>query len=98
NQSEMFARVKSLLRIKRLHDQTQRQARELAEWGATLESRVAQAVAEVDRLSKLKRFFSPRLAELIVDGSTDDPLKSRRREIVGVYLDLHGFTASAPAG
>jgi class 3 adenylate cyclase len=95
NQSELFARVRSLLRIKRLHDQTQRQALELAEWGTTLEARVVQAVAEVDRLSKLKRFFSPRLAELIVDGSADDPLKSRRREIVVVYLDLRGFTAFA---
>ena len=95
NQPELFARVNSLLRIKQLHDETQRQKAELAEWSATLEQRVAQQVAELDRLSKLKRFFSPKLAELIVDGGADDPLKSRRREIVVVYLDLRGFTAFA---
>jgi CheY-like chemotaxis protein len=95
NQPEMFARVNSLLRIKQLHDETQRQKAELAEWSATLEQRVAQQVAELDRLSKLKRFFSPKLAELIVDGGAEDPLKSRRREIVVVYLDLRGFTAFA---
>ena len=85
NQPELFARVQSLLRIKRLHDQTQRQAAQLADWSATLERRVAEQVAENERLSRLKRFFSPKLAELIVDGSGEDPLKSRRREIVVVY-------------
>src|SRR5438270_810405 len=50
NQPELLARVRSLLRIKRLHDQTRRQASELAEWAATLELRVARGVAEVERL------------------------------------------------
>ena len=95
NQPELFARVHSLLRIKRLHDETQRQAAQLAEWSATLERRVAEQVQENERLSRLKRFFSPKLAELIVDGSGEDPLKSRRREIVVVYCDLRGFTAFA---
>ena len=95
NQPELLARVRSLLRIKRLHDQTQRQAAELAQWAATLEERVAQGVAQVERLSRLERFFSPQLAELIVAGGADDPLKSHRREIVVVYLDLRGFTAFA---
>ena len=95
NQPELFARVQSLLRIKRLHDETQRQAAQLAEWSATLERRVAEQVQENERLSRLKRFFSPKLAEMIVDGSGEDPLKSRRREIVVVYCDLRGFTAFA---
>ncbi|MEO8754042.1 MAG: response regulator, partial [Casimicrobiaceae bacterium] len=95
NQPELFARVASLLRIKRLHEQTQRQAAQLADWSATLERRVAEQVAENERLSRLKRFFSPKLAELIVEGGGEDPLKSRRREIVVVYSDLRGFTAFA---
>jgi hypothetical protein len=95
NQPELFARVQSLLRIKRLHDEKQLQAAQLAEWSATLERRVAEQVQENERLSRLKRFFSPKLAELIVDGSGEDPLKSRRREIVVVYCDLRGFTAFA---
>jgi adenylate cyclase len=87
--------VNSLLRIKRLHDETQRQKQELLAWAATLESRVANAIAEVERLSRLKRFFSPRLAERLVEGGADDPLQSHRREIVVVFLDLRGFTAFA---
>ena len=95
NQPELFARVASLLRIRRLHEQTQKQAAQLAQWSATLEQRVAEQVAENERLGRLRRFFSPKLAELIVDGGGEDPLKSRRREIVVVYTDLRGFTAFA---
>jgi adenylate cyclase len=93
NHAELLARVRSLLRIKRLHDRTQQQAEELSRWARTLEERVTQGIAQVERLSRLKRFFSPHLADLIVNGEADDPLKSRRREIVVVYLDLRGFTA-----
>ena len=88
NQPELLARVKSLLRIKLLHD-------ELAEWSRTLEQRVEQQLAQLDRLERLKRFFSPQLAELIVSGDAEDPLKSHRSEIVVVFLDLRGFTAFA---
>jgi len=88
NQPELLARVKSLLRIKLLHD-------ELADWNRTLEQRVEQQLAQLDRLDRLKRFFSPQLAELIVSGDAEDPLKSHRRDITVVFLDLRGFTAFA---
>ena len=95
NHPELLARVRSLLRIKRMHDYMQRQALELADWAATLEQRVTRGVAEVERLSRLKRFFSPKVAELIISGAAGDPLHGHRREIVVIYLDLRGFTAFA---
>ncbi len=49
----------------------------------------------VEQLSRLKRFFSPQLAELIVTGGTQDPLKTHRREVTVVFLDLRGFTTFA---
>ena len=93
NQAELMARVRSLLRIKAYHDEVQRQKAELAQWNRTLEQRVADGVAQLERVGRLKRFFSPQLAEAIVGGGTDDPLKSHRREITVVFLDLRGFTA-----
>ena len=54
-----------------------------------------EQVAQLERLGRLKRFFSPQLAELIVSGGADDPLKSHRREVAVVFLDLRGFTAFA---
>ncbi len=68
------------------------QAGELAEWNRTLEQRVAEGVSQLDRLGRLKRFFSPSVVELLLSGSAEDPLKSHRREIAAVFLDLRGFT------
>ena len=93
NQAELMARVRSLLRIKAYQDEIQRQKNELAQWNLTLEQRVADGVKQLERVGRLKRFFSPQLAEAIVGGGADDPLKSHRREITVVFLDLRGFTA-----
>jgi adenylate cyclase len=92
---ELLARVRSLLRAKRLYDQVQSQARELAAWNQTLEARVAEEVAKNERLLQLKRFLSPQLADLIVAGGAQDPLLTHRREIAVVFIDLRGFTAFA---
>jgi adenylate cyclase len=89
------ARIGACLEKKRLHDQEARHRRELAEWNQTLERRVAEQVAQLERLGRLKRFFSPQLAELIVSGGTADPLKTHRREVTVVFVDLRGFTAFA---
>ncbi len=62
-----------------------------------LQQRVAEQVAQIGRLSQLKRFFSPQLAELIIAGGADDPLHSHRRDITVVFLDLRGFTRFAEA-
>jgi len=91
----LVARVKSMLRIKALQDTVQGQAVQLQEWNQKLEQRVADQVSQLDNLGRLKRFFSPQLAELILAGGAEDPLKSHRREVVVVFLDLRGFTAFA---
>jgi adenylate cyclase len=95
NQAELLARVRSLLRIKRLYDTIQAQAGELADLNRTLEQRVSDQVAQLERLGRLKRFFSPQLAELILAGGADDPLRTHRRQITVVFVDLRGFTAFA---
>jgi class 3 adenylate cyclase len=77
-----------MLRIKALQDT-------IREWNRTLEQRVEEQLEQLQRLGRLKRFFSPQLAELILAGGAEDPLKSHRREVVVVFLDLRGFTAFA---
>jgi class 3 adenylate cyclase len=89
------ARIGACLEKKRLRDQEVRLRSELQEWNKTLEQRVQEQVRQLERLERLKRFFSPQLAELIVSGGAEDPLKTHRREITVVYLDLRGFTAFA---
>lgn len=95
NQAELLARVKSLLRIKELYDTVQAQAAELSDWNKTLQQRVEEQVSQLEQLGRLKRFFSPQLADLIVAGGAEDPLKTHRREVTVVFLDLRGFTAFA---
>jgi len=91
NQQELLARVRSLLRIKGYHDQVQAQARELQEWSRTLERRVEEGVQQVEKLSRMKRFLSPQVAELVVGAGAS--LRSHRAEITVVFLDIRGFTA-----
>jgi class 3 adenylate cyclase/CheY-like chemotaxis protein len=92
NQAELLARVRSLLRIKSLQDEVSRQAAELRDWNATLEARVQASLAEVEKLGRLKRFFSAPVAEAILS-SGEASLAPHRRDVCCVFLDLRGFTA-----
>ena len=93
DQSELLARVASLARVKRYQDTVQHQAEALAEWNRELERRVARQVAELDSISRLRRFLSPQLAELVI--GDESLLNSHRREIVVVFCDLRNFTPFA---
>jgi adenylate cyclase len=85
NWAELFGRVKRLLRVKALQD-------EIKDLNAKLEQRVAAQVEQLQRLGRLKRFFSRQVAEAIVAGG-EGILEPHRREITAVFLDLRGFTA-----
>ena len=103
----VLARVRSQLALKAAADmlrakntllatsnaRVKEQKAELAEWNLTLEARVADGIAEVERLSRMKRFFSPRVAEMITAGDAGDPMQSHRAEITVVFIDLRGYTA-----
>ena len=89
------SRIGACLEKKRLRDLEVQHARELAEWNKTLEDRVQEQVTQLDRLGRLKRFFSPQLAALIISGDAKDPLKTHRCELTVVFVDLRGFTAFA---
>jgi adenylate cyclase len=85
NWAELFGRVKRLLHVKALQD-------EVRELNARLEERVRDQVAQLERLSRMKRFFPRAVAEAIVAGG-EEVLEPHRREITAVFLDLRGFTA-----
>ncbi len=98
----LVARVKSMLRIKALHDTVQQQAvrlevqaLQLSELNRTLEERVLKQVGELERVGRLKRFLPPQVAELILSSGDEKFLESHRREITVVFCDLRGFTAFA---
>lgn len=82
---ELFARVQSLLRIKRYHDA-------LTDLNRTLEERVQAQVGELERMRRLQRFLSPQLAETIVSSGDESILASHRREVTMLFADLRGWT------
>jgi class 3 adenylate cyclase len=95
DQAELMARVRSLARVKRLHETVVEQTVALERWNAELESRVAAQVDDLERLGRLRRFLSPQIAGLIVESGDESFLESHRRDITTVFTDLRGFTAFA---
>jgi adenylate cyclase len=95
DQTSLVARVKSMLRVKELHDKIASQAADLAKWNKTLEERVADQLTQIERAGRLKRFLAPQIAELVLNDGDDKVLESHRRDVSVVFCDLRGFTAFA---
>ena len=59
----------------------------------TLIEKVGRQPGMIERINRLKRYFSPNLAGTIIKNDYADLFKCHRREITAVFLDLRGFTA-----
>jgi class 3 adenylate cyclase len=68
------------------------QSQEVLKLNQQLERRVADQVDEIERMSRLRRFLPPQVADLIVASGTEKQLESHRREITALFCDLRGFT------
>ncbi len=55
-------------------------------------ARLLDSYANVERVSQLKRFFSPQLAEQLVSSQGEDLTEDHRQEITVVFCDLRNFT------
>ena len=74
--------------LKELRERTE----EVEKLNQHLEQRVADQVGEIERMSRLRRFLPPQVADLIVASGTEKQLESHRREITALFCDLRGFT------
>ena len=72
--------------------QLEARSQEIAKLNAQLEQRVADQVGEIERMSRLRRFLPPQVADLIVASGGERQLESHRREITALFCDLRGFT------
>jgi adenylate cyclase len=73
-------------------EQLEMRSKEIAKLNERLEHRVAEQVGEIERMSRLRRFLPPQVADLIVASGTEKQLESHRREITALFCDLRGFT------
>jgi class 3 adenylate cyclase len=81
--------------LKELRERTlqlEAQSQEVAKLNQQLERRVADQVGEIERMSRLRRFLSPQVADLIIASGMEKQLESHRREITALFCDLRGFT------
>jgi len=97
NRDELLTRIRSLLRIKRYHDTIKSQAAELRDLNRTLEQRVRTQLEQLERLQRLRRFLSPQLAEAIVSSGDESILRSHRRQVAMIFVDLRGWTTFVDA-
>src|SRR5215472_13797544 len=72
--------------------QLEMRSHEIAKLNEQLEQRVIYQVGEIERMSRLRRFLPPQVADLIVASGTEKQLESHRREITALFCDLRGFT------
>jgi class 3 adenylate cyclase/putative methionine-R-sulfoxide reductase with GAF domain len=75
------------------HDRLLAQAADLATLNRTLEQRVSEQVAEIQRVGRLKSFLPPQIAQLVVSAGHESVLETHRRDVSVVFCDLRGFTA-----
>jgi class 3 adenylate cyclase len=94
NYMELLARVRSMLRIRDATRQLRDANAALDELNRDLERQVKQQVHELERVNRLRRFFSPQIVDTII-GDTEVKLAEHRREITVVFLDLRNFTSFA---
>lgn len=97
NREELLTRIRSLLRIKRYHDTIRSQAAELLDLNRTLEERVRTQLEQLERLQRLRRFLSPQLADAIVSSGDESILRSHRRQVAMIFVDLRGWTSFVDA-
>jgi GAF domain-containing protein len=76
----------------RLLEQLRERTEEVEKLNQQLEQRVTDQVGEIERMSRLRRFLPPQVADLIVASGTEKQLESHRREITALFCDLRGFT------
>jgi len=84
--------VRLLEELRDRTNQLEAQSQEVVKLNQRLEQRVADQVGEIERMSRLRRFLPPQVADLIVASGSDKQLESHRREITALFCDLRGFT------
>jgi adenylate cyclase len=79
----------------RLMNETRTLSRELADLNASLQARVEKQIQELERVSRLRQFLSPEIAEIVMAAQNKSLLDSHRGKIAVIFCDLRGFTSFA---
>ncbi len=96
---ELQARVRAMLRIKRLQDEVHAAKAQLQVLNADLERRVQNQIVEIERVNRLRRYLAPGLVESVLASEKEEGLGTipRRRELTIFFSDVRNFTQMADA-
>lgn len=81
--------------LNRLNRTVREQANEISALNRELALTVQSQDSEIDRLSRLKEFLAPQVAELVMTEDGADLLKTHRRYIACLFCDIRNFTAAS---
>ena len=95
NKMEMLARVRSMLRIKDAREKLKVANEKLDDINRYLELKVQKQVQELEKVNRLRRFFSPQIVKTITSENSEAILQGHRGEITVVFLDLRNFSSFA---
>ena len=91
---EMLARIQSVLKMRDTQLKLIEANKRLDEFNQDLEITVAKQVDELEKVNRLRRYFSPQVAETFLN-SSHAPFSNERKEVTVVFLDLRSFTSFA---
>ncbi len=90
--THLQVRVRSMLRIAEGQKKLKTANQELSNWNQHLEERVEEKTREVEKINFLKKFFSPQLVKSFASDQPEEIMKTHKRNITVVFLDLRGFS------
>lgn len=81
--------------LNRLNRRVREQAAEISALNRELALTVQSQDSEIGRLSRLKEFLAPQVAELLISDGRTDLLETHRRYIACLFCDIRNFTAAS---
>ena len=94
NHVEMLARVQAVLNMRDTQLKLIAANAKLDEFNRNLEKKVEEQVLELEKVNRLRRYFSPQIAETFLSGDGSS-FVNERKVISVVFLDLRNFTSFA---
>ena len=92
---ELSARVRSMLRIRDAQQSLRVANEQLSDLNEHLETKVREQVKELQRVNRLRQYFSPQIVDAILSDISHDLLREHRSEVTVLFLDLRRFSPFA---
>ena len=84
---------RNILKNIRYNDELYKRNKEIDELNKCLEEKVKRQVDEIQRINRLKRYFSPHVVDTVISKGGEISLGTSRKLLTIFFSDIRGFTA-----